>query len=69
MEERGCRWLSQPLFSPEELLFTIWDLASLNKQAPYSLTTHIQPLMEIESSKENRLQTGWHAGVVLGKYE
>lgn len=23
----------------------------------------------IESSKENRLQAGWHAGVVLGKYE
>lgn len=46
MEERGCRWLSQPLFSPVELLFTIWDLASLNKQAPYSLTTHIQSFME-----------------------
>lgn len=46
MEERGCRWLSQPLFSLVELLFTIWDLASLNKQAPYSLTTHIQSFME-----------------------
>lgn len=28
MEERGCRWLSQPRCSPEKLLFTIWDLAS-----------------------------------------
>lgn len=31
----------KPRFSPEELLFTIWDLAFLNKQAPYSLShTH-----------------------------
>lgn len=34
MEERGCRWLSQPLFSPEELLFTIWDLAFLTNRPP-----------------------------------
>lgn len=30
MEERGCRWLSQP----EELLFTIWDLAFLTNRPP-----------------------------------
>lgn len=46
MEKRGRRWLSQHLFSPEELLFPIWDLASFNKQASYSLTTRIQSLME-----------------------
>lgn len=34
MEERGCRWLSQPLFSPEELLFSIWDLAFLTNRLP-----------------------------------
>ncbi|CAB1420359.1 unnamed protein product, partial [Pleuronectes platessa] len=61
--------------SPRPELASIWQqqptvsVEGLRAQSKASFCLGRYCCSAIESSKENRLQAGWHAGVVLGKYE